>query len=261
MQNRGQFKEDQMLVFLNNKKFKELSPNLHNMVEALFGVVDPDEMVYCEHGIERTKPDIVITIGQRKKYVSMKTGSAKAIHSEQIDSFITFLKSIGVSQETIETVLLYHYGDGTTNGTGKERRPTEQLACWLGKRLEEANDELNSDEFVWSIINHVAFQGVNPNVPAADAIYFGDVEYGVIATVKQFKKRFARSDGRWRFFHNLHVGPIFIKPAARYAGTEIKEEERRHKVICEWFRLREDIEYISKRYDNYTPLRFRTYEE
>ena len=113
--NHGYRKEDEMKTFLNNKVVSTLSPNLREFVINLFGVVDPNKVVYCEDGVDFTKPDFVLSYLNKKRYVSMKSGRADICHTEMANTFIPFLRSIGVSEETLRTILLHHYGDGTVN--------------------------------------------------------------------------------------------------------------------------------------------------
>lgn len=261
MKTQGVLKEDEMIYFLNNRKIKELSPNLYTMLQTLYGVLDPEWTVYCETAADLTKPDFVVTVNGKSRYVSMKSNNTELVHSEQISAFIPFLRSLGVSKDTLKTLLLYYYGDGTLNGTGQRRLPCEALATWLGPKLEACNEELNNDYLLSKIIDRFIFQGVNENAHPAEAIYVGDVHYGTIVTAKQIWKRFSRNDCRWRNYRNLHVGPFFLKPAARYADKPIKSIERRNTLRVEWPDLREDVEYIAKRFDSYTPMRHRTYEE
>ena len=260
MINKGRLLEDEIIYFLNNKKPCELNPNLLQMIRDLYGIVDPNLPIKCEYAIDLTKPDFVITYMDHKQYVSMKTGASTVVHKEQLSTFIKYLKEIGVSDKTIETILLYQYGDGTTDGTGKERMATDKLKYVLSDRIKEANKELNvSKELIIKVMDRVMFQGVNPNVPAANALYHGDIEYGVTVHKKQFIKYIKSKNFDW--ISNLHCGPLFIKPSARYADKPINNEARRHMVEISWPRLSDDMRYIGNHYDNYTPLRYRTHEE
>ena len=262
MKTEGYLKEDEIIYFLKNHKVKDLNPNLYSMVKTLYGVLDPEWLIKCEYGIELTKPDFVITINDKKKYVSMKSGKAEYVHGEPISTFIPFLRSIGVSKETLRTLLLYHFGDGTLDGTGKNRMSGDKVADWLNEKLIAANQELSEGEIMWKIIDRCLFQGIRNDVPPADAIYFGDVEYGKVATKKQIKKHYEKGDKRYRnLTRSIHIGPLIVKPEARYAGVPIKSEKKHMKVTISWMHLREDIEYINKHYDSYTPMRHRTYEE
>jgi len=252
--NQGYLKEDEMIEFLNNRKVSSLSSNLRSLLVSLFGVVDPEETVTCEYGIEFTKPDFVITYKGTKRYVSMKSGNATIVHSEQVETFIPFLRSIGVSDETLKTILLHQYGDGTTKGTGKKRYNNREVYKWLESRIRMANDELNQMPIIEKVISRALFQGVVADVPPADAIYHGDYENGHVATKAQIMVHLEKKD--WSYFENLHCGPLLIRPHARYVDMEIRNPYQRNKLILYWPKMKEDIKYISSAYNNYISARY-----
>ena len=78
-------------------------------------------------------------------------------------------------------------------------------------------------------------------------MYHGDVDYGVLASKKQIFKHFLRRD--WNYYNNLHIGPIHLRPHARYVGKEIKRATSRERLEFVWVNFAEDIRYISSRYD------------
>lgn len=260
--NKGYFREDEMIHFLNNQKVSNLNKSQHELLRVLFGVVEPDEIIKCDYAIEYTKPDFVITYKEKNKYVSMKSGKSEVLHSEMISTLIPFLRSIGVSENTLRTILLYHFGDGTVNGTGKERYSIEKLNFWLADRIKQANKELNSnEEIINKFVDRIIFQGVKNDVPAADCIYHGNFEYGIAVNKKQILKYIKKKYVTWAFYDRLHIGPLFLRPHARYIGKEIKNEIRHMKMDVYWPKLSADLAYIDEHFDCYTPLRHRTYDE
>ncbi len=252
--NHGYRKEDEMKTFLNNKVAGTLSQNLRELVINLFGVVDPNGVVYCEDGIDFTKPDFVLSYLTKKRYVSMKSGRADICHTEMANTFIPFLRSIGVSEETLRTILLHHYGDGTVNGTGKKRYDNRQVYEWLKDRIKKANIELNNLEIIHRVCDRALFQGVRDDVPPADAIYHGDYEHGSVASRVQIELYL--DDKNWLYAENLHCGPLFLRPHARYVDVEIKKPIQRQKVVLYWPNMPKDIAYISKRYNDYIPEKY-----
>jgi hypothetical protein len=189
MINAGVKNEDEFVYFLNEKKGSELSVNLKNMMERLFGIVDPDKTFYCQKTENYIKPDILITHDNKEVGVSLKYGRSQVVHEEQIKTFILYLRKEGISSRTQQTLLLFQYGDGTNDGTGERRYSSDQVRIMLANRIREANEELNKDkEFIKRFITRIIFDGVNPEAKKADAIYYGDVNYGVTVTRKQMNK-------------------------------------------------------------------------
>lgn len=257
---RGYYKEDEMIHFLNNKKVKDLQPSLKELVRFNYGIIEPEETVLCEYGKEHTKCDFVISYQGKKKGVQLKTGKAEVVHCEKVNTFIPFLRSIGVSEETLRTLLLYQFGDGTLDGTGSRRHSTNEVLIWLKDRIKKANKELNSDkELMKKFVDRVMFQGVDLEAMPANCIFIGDIEYGVVATKKQIFKYIDRRG--WDYYEWPHIGPILFRPDARYVDVEIKKPESRQRVQCFWPHLATDIRYIQDNIDFYTPMRHRTYDE
>lgn len=246
--NLGNFKEQEIVYNLHNKKVHELSNNLRNLVEVLFGALDEDETIRCCLIDDFIKPDFVIEYKNQKRYVSMKTGRAESVHQELVKNFVLFLESLGISKETQETILLYQYGDGTLDGSGEKRINYNQLRLILDDRIKEANEELNqSKDFIMKVITRCLFVGTLENAIPIDCIYFGDYRYGVVATRKQIEKHIYRKN--WNWMNNLHIGPIQLRPHARYIEKEIKNPKSREKLECYWANLSSDIDFISSRYD------------
>ncbi len=251
MINNGILKEDEFIYFLDGKLGKELSPNLRAMMERLFGIVDPEKKIKCKKTQNYIKPDILITHMKKEVGVSLKHGRSQVLHEEQIKPFIMFLRENGISNRTQQTILLFQYGDGTNNGTGPKRYCSDDVRSMMKDRIKEANEELNANkDFVIKFVNRIMFDGVDPDAKKADALYYGDVEYGIVVTRKQVEKHLNKKN--WDHFTSLHVGPISLTPSARYVDRPIANEKKRHIVECYWTKFAADMDYISKRYNAYS---------
>ena len=261
MKNDGQKREDEMIFFLNGKKYKDLSYNLQKMLQTFFGLCDPEETVTCTHALERTKPDLIIHYMGRDKYVSMKSGTSCQVHSENIFTFVDFLRSLGVKESTIEIILLFQFGDGTTDGTGKERFNLADFKFKQRKRFKEASDDLNSDsEIISEVFKRCVFQGLDNTVPAANALYHGTYEHGIGIVKKQVTKYIAKPH-HWDWMDSMHIGPLTFRPACRQIDDDPVHKEKRFKIQISLPNMYDDMKYIDKTLSSYTPERFRTYDE
>lgn len=246
--NNGIYKEDEMIFHLNDKKFGEVSNNLRNLLTALFGTLEEEEVIHATKTEGFIKPDFILECSKGKKYLSMKTGRAETVHQEFIRPFICFLREQGISNRTLRTILIYHYGDGTIDGSGEARIEYNRLRTLLEPEIARANEELNADkDFVWKVMERCLIIGTVEGAIPIDGIYFGDYRYGVLATTGQIKKHIYR--GNWKWMKNLHIGPLQLRPHARYYGKDIKSQKRRDKIDLYWANLGSDIDYISSRYD------------
>ena len=251
----GTINEDLIYEALKDKKIKDLSNNMRDMIVHLFGLTHPDDIVRCEKTCDFIKPDIMITLNGVTKGVSIKSANADIVHAEQISTFVERLRRWHISEETIETILLFHYGDGTTDGSGDIRLGYTEIKYQLNDRIKRANDELiKSYDFIVDVLNYCLFDGVREDADKADAIYIGDVHYGHVATKEQIRRYLTAKS--WKFYENLHFGPLLIRPHARYSKGKIRYERLRHQIDVYWPRLYHEIEYISRRYNYYdTPYK------
>ena len=252
MINSGILREDEFVYFLNGKKGKELSSNLTSMMERLFGIIDPEKKISCQKTQDYIKPDIIIRHRRIEKAVSIKSSTSHVMHNEQIKTFILFLRSLGVTSKTQQTILLYQYGDGTMDGTGKKRHTGQEMQEIMKDRIKEANDELNaSKDLIKAVIARVIFDGVVPEARKADAIYHGDVREGVVVLREQMMKHIDKKED-WYYTKVLHIGPIVLTPGGRYVANPEKDYKKRHIIECIWTKFSDDMKYISNRYTYYS---------
>jgi hypothetical protein len=246
--NEGALNEERMILAINDKKFEELNPNLQTFIMQLFPELDKSKRLSCCHAEEYTKPDIVISQGPKRRYVSLKTGTSDTMHNEKIEPFIDFLKENGFDDYTIESFLLYHYGDGTTDGSGETRLGVFDVRKKYDERIRALNDAFNrSKDFIKKFADRVMFQGVNPLAMPADVIYHGNEEFGLYMSKYQFMRHVERKTWSYMEF-SVHVGPFVIRPKARYPGREIKNDENRRIVVVNYPRIMNDIPWIRNRY-------------
>ena len=248
MFNTGLQNEDELVKSLNHKKIKDLSGNLQNLIRFIFKEKTANVRLKCKLTDNYIKPDIVITCEKEDAYVSIKNARSSQLHTENIKSFILFLRSIGISTETQKTILYYHFGDGTLDGSGKARKNYHDVFNWLKDKIALANQELNDRfEIIEKVVDRVIFQGVDLTAMAAEYIYSGDIDYGIVISKRQMMTYLKKKT--WSFYDNLHVGPILLRPHARYADRAIVSDDRRNHVCCYWPKFGEDVKYIDRHYN------------
>ncbi|MCR4879596.1 MAG: hypothetical protein K5906_01395 [Bacilli bacterium] len=246
--NKGLFKEEEMSLLFNDKKFSELDNNSKNVIRTMFGHVEDDAVIKCSRLDNKMKPDLIFTINDVSHYLSMKTGSNGIVHQEKIDYFVEHLREIGISEKTVETILLYHYGDLTLDGTGPERYTFRRICFMLDERIQAANKELNTNrDFVVHMVNRFLFKGREKENIVAEFIYHGDEDFGVIVTRKQVLMHVKLHT--YAFLENLHIGPLLIHPHARYVGKKTFNKEKRAIIEFHWPNLFTALKKISYRYN------------
>lgn len=247
MANTGKFFETEIIYDLDNREIKSLDPNYFYLLERLYGPVDKQKMVYCRHADPLIKPDVIITYEGKEKSISLKTGTACEVHRENIRNFIPFLRSLGISERTLKTIVLFQYGDHTFDGSGKERMTTGETFDWLEDRIKEANEELNDNkEIINAVLDRAIFQGIDPSARHADYLYHGSRVDGILVSQNQIYKYVNKK--RFDFVAHLHIGPLILRSHARYAHKKVEREESRHMLTLYWPNFRVDLEYINSRF-------------
>lgn len=246
-QNPGIKKEEEVVLTLNEKKIKDLKPNFKFLLSEMFDHLEDDKVVQSNLVGGFQKPDFFITYDNQRKFISMKSGQAKIVHQEKLDTFIQFLKDIGVNEYCIEIFLYHHFGDGTMDGTGKERMSYSELQFRMRDQIRKFNKEVNvNKDIVAAVVDRCVFLGSQKDNIPADYLYFGDENYGVMCSRKQVQKHIYRKS--WLYMDNLHIGPLQFRPHARLIQKR-ENEEGRLKVDAWWAGLDKDVDYIGRRYN------------
>ena len=139
--NNGQTNEYEISHALNGKRVKQLPKHLSKWLIKLG--FEEEELLYVKKLNNEQKADICIKSAKITQYISIKGGSSNSFHSEQIQTFIPFLRSLGVSETTLKTVVFFHYGDNTLNGTGRTRFTSAELRRKHAKYFNKVSKELS----------------------------------------------------------------------------------------------------------------------
>lgn len=240
--------EENFVKAIDNKTYDELNKHLQYFLHFLFPVIDTNKKFHCCMTQNYIKPDICISLESEMRYISLKYGQSDVFHNENILTFVQFLRDNGISEESINTYLLYHYGDGTTNGTGKHRLTSVELRFYYKEQLKKLNEEFNKNkDFVKKFIDRAIFQGVNHLANRADYVYHGDTEYGVFISRYQLMQRVEVKN--YDFMTGcVHIGPLVIRPHARYSNKPIQNSDSRKMVEASYPKIVQNIMFIFPKY-------------
>ncbi|MBO4286467.1 MAG: hypothetical protein J5880_03950 [Bacilli bacterium] len=245
--NHGELKESQIVFELNDNKFKNLSPNLQQLVHFIFPKCKDEDIVHAKQIEGTMKPDFSVTISNETHFVSMKSGINNIVHQEYIKNYIVLLRNYGFSDYVLKTILYFQYGDGTLDGSGKERMSYATLRAKLEKAFKKSNRELNMNrKAIIELVDRFLFKGSHAEYIPADYLYHGDIDHGVIISRTQVLKYLEHRD--WDFYEALHIGPILFRPHARYYKKKINRPSYRARVEFYWPNLSENMDYIKTHY-------------
>ena len=243
--NRGIKIEYELVNVFNNKKYGELNEFHQSIVKRIFPNII--ESVLISSGIcnRYSKPDIYIEVSNVRKYISVKSGRSDSMHFESIKDFIIFLRKFGISIQTQKTILFFHYGDGTLDGTGNKRIGVEELISNYYHHIKLANYELNNKNILLDCLDRFVFKGNEYRKVFADYIYFGNKTSGVICSKEEIIK-FVLSR-KYDHIRTLHIGPMTIQPYLRDIKRISKNLYKRNMIQVKWSYLLSDMQRIDSK--------------
>lgn len=246
--NAGKKVELDFVKFINYKKYSDLNPNLKEFIKFLFNNIKDEDILQCKRLNTLGKSDIKIKLKDMIKYISIKSGSQNSVHTEKLETFITFLRQIGIKEEILSILLLYHFGDGTKDGTGKIRWSAEEAKLKYTKEIKKFNQFINNHYCLEKLINRILFEGTSNKI-VANVIYYGDIKYGVWAEKEELLKYFLKN--KCFYINTPHFSSLTYQNWCRNIYFNRKSEEHRYYIQIKWFSILSDISKIRTQNDNY----------
>ena len=241
----GYLNEFAFCQVINKKYVCQLSEKYIEVLERLFGKnLYPGSTIYCWKACRTEKADIVIRIGQVRKYISIKSGKNNSIHVETLEQFFEFLKSKGCSEELLNIYKEYHYGFNEKGEriSGKEYQELHQ------EELAKLNEFLNQDEMLESIFPRFLLIGNSPDANQVDGFIYGTPNNFMFAKSEQLKHYlFSQKDD----ITAPHFCSLILQPWARNLNYNPQYEYRRKFVQVKWYRLEEVFENLEKLHNIY----------
>lgn len=182
--NYGFKNENDIINYLNEKRFNELNEKWKNHVKKMFPFVIDNDLISCFHYEDQNgKPDIVITIRHTNVYVSIKCGRNCSMHQEPFETFRAFLEKKGVSQRTLRILELFQYGK--TDKLSNEGKPfsPKELEQKFKDYFIEASKELDKQSLIDAVIFRTILKGCVLKRYKVNFIYYGNLERGYLLVV------------------------------------------------------------------------------
>ena len=241
--NAGTKVELDFVKLINYKKYSDLNSNLRAFIKFLFNDIKEEDTLQCKRLNSRGKPDIKIKFKDTIKYISIKSGSQNSVHTEKLETFITFLRQIGIKEEIINILLLYHFGDGTYDGTGKIRCSAEKAKLRYAHEIKIFNQYINSHSNLEKIFERLLFVGSSTKT-AVDVIYYGNVSYGVWCEKEELIKYFIKN--KCYYMNTPHFSALTYQNWCRNINLNRKSEKHRYYIQIKWFSILSEMEKIRK---------------
>lgn len=117
----GYLNEIEFIEYLDNKKFEELNILMQEVLKKLYPNIKSKDIIKATKYGRYAKTDIVLSVRNKKRGISLKCGYKNSVHVEPLTKFKKYLLRNGVASENIDLFFRYIYSDGTNNNTGKKR--------------------------------------------------------------------------------------------------------------------------------------------
>lgn len=234
----GFHNEIQISRCLDGKKVCELNIMEQTFIKDLYGNIDENCSIYCNVDYDNKKFDLIISIENIIKRISVKKGIHNSVHVEGISSFIHFLIDSGVDREAVVEYLKYHYADGTTNGSGKNRLSVSEYKIKNQKSIDYINEQINTPYILKRAIHRFVLQGKNSNMEI-DAILYGTINDFIWIKTEDIENVIMEQINLYST--GVHFGPLYCQPLTRCLNHNKNYEGKRFYVQIKWYTIFKDI--------------------
>ena len=234
----GYQNEDDFVLLLNNKRVCDIQYGLQLFVYDIFNRVSDKDIIICYKSYKLTKYDIVISINNQIRRISIKKGIKSSVHNEPISEFIHFLIENKMPKDLVIEFLKYHYADGTTNGTGNNRIAADEYKKKHQQEIDRINKFINQKSLLFKAIDRFIIKGRNSKYKI-DAILYGVPDDFLWIKRKDIYKMLLYK--RNIYSTSIHFSCLAYQPLDRCINRNPKYEKSRYISQIKWYNLSDDI--------------------
>lgn len=224
-------------VFINNindKKYKETNILIQELLKTLYPWIKENDLIIAYKYGKYAKTDIVISVRNVKKGISIKSGDRNSVHLEKIDTFCKYISKYRFNE--IERLKRYLYSDGTNNNTGKVRYSAEEYKQKFPEDIVKINNEL--DKIKKNLIERFLIKSdINYKIKV-DVIVYGTINDFIWATKEEIISYLINKKNE---SSAVHVSSLNIQNWDRNLKKNPKYEYCRNYIQVKWFNLFDDI--------------------
>ncbi len=244
MMNTSSFVEKQIVNYLSRKYYSELNNHWKQLIKMMFPSIVLSDIIYCENVKMPLKQDIFIVATGIKKTISIKSGKDATLHCESLEHFCSFLKFLNVDEYDIETLRIYHYGDGTIDGTGEKRECAATLKIKYENRIKIFNSHVNKPNLLRMIIDRFLSFGTLNQCDKVDYLYYGNLNDGELYDMNDLIEFF--SIQHVTKIRGIHFGTFHYSAYYRFITSKNTNEMDRHYIAIKWFGHEIDLDKFVK---------------
>ena len=232
--NSGILNEYVFINNINNKKYKETNILFQEMLKALYPWIKENDLIIAYKYGKYAKTDIVLSVRNIKKGISLKSGDKNSVHLEKIDSFCKFISRYKFGE--LESMKRYLYSDGTNNNTGKIRCSADEHKQKFPEDIIKINEEL--ERIKKPLIDRFLIKSdINYKIKV-DVIVYGTINDFIWATKEEIISYLINKKNE---SSSVHVSSLNIQNWDRNLKRNPKYEYCRNYIQVKWFNLFDDI--------------------
>lgn len=240
----GYKNETEFVTYLNQRKVRNCHLLFQELIYKLYPNVGDEMTIKCWKNPNLQKTDFYMKINNITKRISLKMGMKNSVHTEPISEFIHFLIINEVPRNCVISYLRYHYGDGTTNGTGEHRLSALEYKEQHQNEIDNLNKILNQKNILKKAVNRFVLQGRNDRFEI-DALISGTINDFIFLLKDEIEEIVI--DDKEHTSTAVHFGPLICQPLTRNLNYNPKFERKRFCVQVKWYSLFDDaIKYQNK---------------
>lgn len=240
--NYGYQNEKDFVVLFNNKYLYELDENSQKFLKDIYdNKIDDTEPFKCWKNKMVQKADIFIKYKNIIKNISLKCGNGNSIHHEQIQEFERYLWNIGLSNETIQKYIGYHYGyvkDECGYNDYSHQLSSDEYKKLYQKELNEFNLAINKTRIIVDMVDRFVIKGRNSDYDI-DALICGKVDNYV--WIKKYDLYDLILSKRCLEYTSPHIACLTIGPKKRCLNGKTDNIKDKYQICVRWNFIMEDI--------------------
>lgn len=237
--------ETEIINYINTAKYYEnLNGNMKAFLSFLFHGINIDGFpIHATKPAGMVKPDVAITINSETRYVSVKKGSGNSVHQENLNVFENYLRYCGINETVIMYLKEFHYGDGSTDGNGRNRVSANDWLSANCKKAVEINRVFSSPNFLISFFDRVLFIGNVSPAPAVDAVFHGNINNALWASRDEIITYLLTQRNTAA---NIHFSKLTYQVWNRNLNYNPNTANRRHVMQIKWASMSDDLMNITR---------------
>lgn len=239
----GSVNETMIRVALDKHYYKDLDELWKRHMKRMFKSIKDDDYIYCNYyEYKDAKPDLVITVNNRKILLSVKSGHSPTMHDEPVKTFYDFLREMNVPERMIRIISFYHYGYSLKPGMSHYPLSREEIIAKHSFYLNQVNDYFRShQEIIRELIYRSIIRG-RLKRDVIDYLFYGNSSKGFLLSVSDILKLI--SNDKNEGCKSICFNSLTYVVASREKGNEKRHHLKLHwPILSKWFY---DDEFMKK---------------